>query len=153
MTDELRACQSCQQLVTPGTTECPSCKARIDWHELWPTWHGAPTTTTDPDIAWKVVETSPSGEDFEVLALDPSLVDVQISRPGKRWWVVATLLCAIAWFLVNRLYHDGNPAQFWDIIWYGLAIVTLGLSITLLVAFVGRARTHGLGPALTWLVS
>ncbi len=153
MTDELRACPHCQQLVGPGTTVCPSCKSRIDWAELWPTWHGAPTTASDPEQDWGSAEATTTEEEFAALSLDPSLVDARIHRPGKRGGVVLLVAGAVAWFFVSRLYHDGNPAAIWDYIWYVLAITTLGLGVWLLIALVGRARTHGLGPALRWLVS
>lgn len=153
MTEETRLCLTCQQPVTANTTVCPTCNTTIRWDDLWPEWHGAPTTTNGDESGWGSPPPADVPDDYQALPLDPKLVDAQISRPGKRSMVALLVVSAVSWFLVTLLYERGNPAAYWDYIWFALAVLTIVLGLWLLVLLVRRATTHGVGAAVRWLVS
>lgn len=134
-------------------TTCPTCGTKIRWDDLWPTWHGVPSTAVSENAEWSSAPSPEVTADFIALPLDPALVDVPISRPGHRGASVLLVGSIVAWILVTLMYERGNPAAYWDFVWFALAILTIGLGLWLGVLLVRRARTHGFGPALRWLVS
>jgi membrane protease YdiL (CAAX protease family) len=67
--------------------------------------------------------------------------------------MLGLIASGVLWVLVGLLYQVGNPATWWDIVWYAVGTLTIGWAVRLLGALIQRARTHGLRSALRWLVS
>lgn len=154
MTVDTRVCSFCQQEIGAEDSSCPHCGKTLESDSSWPEWHGKPSGETGE--AWLNEAESITGEEgdaFEELTLDPDLTNVPIVRKGKRSQVVWCLLSAVIWLVAEIMFRRGDPASFWDYIWYGAAVVTIGIGVWLLVLLWRRARTHGLGAAVRWLVS
>jgi hypothetical protein len=92
-------------------------------------------------------------QDYEPLVLDPKLVHASPSRSGRRAVVIGWILVALVWIAVTVLYEVGEPAAWWDAVWYAAALLTVVSGLWLLIALIARARSHGRRAAVRWLVS
>jgi hypothetical protein len=155
MIDHVTRCFACEAEVSAGSRVCPACGAVMRSRPHWPDWHGNPEQSGGGEVGREEGDAGPddAAPAIETLALDPALVDVHPGRPGQRRLLVGLIVAGVAWFLVGLLYELGDPARWWDIVWYVAGILTVLLAIWLLVVLAQRTRTHGFRPALRWLVS
>lgn len=154
MTVDAIVCPYCQQEIDANVSTCPHCGKTMESDASWPEWHGKPSGETgEPWFGKNEEVTSQEDDSFEKLSLDPGLTNAPIQRPGKRAQVGLFLLSALIWFVAEIMFWQEDPASFWDFVWYGAAVVTIGLGIWLLVLLWQRSRTHGWGAAIRWLIS
>ena len=155
MIEHSTRCLACQAGVPEGKVFCPSCGAAVPAHVPWPEWHGKPEHEDWGQEGWlpvrEVEDEVPAN--FETLALDPALLDAPRARSGGRTLALGLVMSALGWAFVGLLYEVGNPAGWWDPVWYAAGALATVFALGVLVSVIQRTRTHGWQAALEWLVS